>query len=394
MLTKAQSTYLNFVRAGAALAVLAGHAAQLFLSDSRFKNSHIENAGVFVFFIISGFLISFSVLHHMNNKAYTFKTFFIDRFCRIYCAFIPALLFVKILDSFTLSLPVDSSTRLSELAWIPGMQDHEDWLTFCGNLLMLQDFPLFQVLRKMGLEESPFFIDTFGSGAPFWTISVEWWIYMLFGFTTIFLMRDKKKLNIVNSCLLSFFLIVPFYYAIGGVGNCLTLLWIVGMLFAYLFKYLTRILKQRAFLKTIINTKMILIFVFLFFTLLMFGRLMGIYIDLGKLALHEFQFGLFLALAIFTGLLYFGFYQSFPTWIDKPICFLADYSYSLYLIHFPILTYLYLRFPDNDSNRYFFYLAVLVCNAIAILFWFLFERHYRYLARWLKAITLAIHKSQ
>jgi len=386
-LNEAQSTYLNFVRAGAAFAVLIGHAAHLFLSDSGVKNSHIQNAGVLVFFILSGFLVSFSVLRNLQNKTYTFKTFFIDRFCRIYCAFIPALFFVKILDSFTLSLPVDSSARVSEITWIRSMQDHQDWLTFFGNLFMLQDFPVFQVLRRMGFKDSPIFIDTFGSGTPFWTISIEWWIYMLFGFIVIVLIRDMKKLNPVVLCLLGLFSIVPFYYAIGGVNNCLTLLWITGMLFAFFFIDLPSLISKRRFLITGNNARWGLAFVFSFSILLMFGRLMAIYFDVGKFAFCELQFGLYLALAIFSGVLFFGFCHKAPIWIDKTFAFLADYSYSLYLVHVPILTYLYIRFPNNDSNSFFFWFAILACNICAILFWFLFERHYRFIALMIKRFT-------
>jgi len=386
-LSEAQSTYLNFVRAGAAFAVLIGHTAHFFLSDSAVRSSHIENAGVLVFFILSGFLISFSVFRNFQNKTYTFKTFCIDRFCRIYCAFIPALLFVKILDSFTLSLAIDSSARLSELTYISGMQDNQGWLTFFGNLFMLQDFPVFQVLRRMGFKNSPIMIDTFGSGSPFWTISIEWWIYMLFGFTAIVLIRDKKKLNPVNLCLLGLFSIVPFYYAIGGVNNCLTLLWIAGMLFAIFFIDLPNLISKRRFLITVNNARWGLAFVFCFSILLMIGRLMAIYFDVGKFAFYELQFGLYLALAIFSCLLYFGFCQKAPIWIENTFAFLADYSYSLYLIHAPILVYLYIRFPNNDSNSLLFWFAILACNIFAILFWFLFERHYRFIASRIKRFT-------
>lgn len=42
--------------------------------------------------------------------------------------------------------------------------------TFIGNLLMLQNFPKFDLS-----------ITTFGSGRPLRTLSIEWWLYMSFG---------------------------------------------------------------------------------------------------------------------------------------------------------------------------------------------------------------------
>jgi peptidoglycan/LPS O-acetylase OafA/YrhL len=389
-LSPAQRIYLDFLRAAAANAVLLGHAAHLFLVDSPLDNSHIEDAGVLIFFIISGFLITYSVLQKLENATYSFREFLIDRFSRIYCAFLPALLFVKIIDSFTIRLPLSPSSRISELTWISGMRAHQDWYTFFGNLFMLQDFPLFQILRRLGFHNSCFFLTNFGSGIPFWTISIEWWIYMLFGFIVIVLIRNRKRVSFVIICILGLLLISPCYYAMGGPIACLTLLWIIGMLSAFcLIKLPILLTKSDVLISSVANQKIWGVALFLSI-LFMSGRLMAIHTDVGKYAFQELQFGVFLALFIFSGLFFFGHSKNVPFLIDKPISFMASYSYSLYLVHAPIMTCLYLRFPGNDSSCTFYWSTILVCNIIAIMFWFFFERHYRAVAVCFKEMTKSL----
>src|SRR3954467_5806816 len=94
-LSPAQTVYLDFVRALGAVMVLLGHAAHYFLPGTLLTSEgRIQQLGVYIFFFISGFLISLSVLQKLEDRRYGFGDYFIDRFCRIYSAFLPALVFV------------------------------------------------------------------------------------------------------------------------------------------------------------------------------------------------------------------------------------------------------------------------------------------------------------
>src|SRR5919107_1017312 len=104
-LTPAQKTYLDFVRAMGAQMVLLGHAAHYMWPQNFLARGGVQTIGVFIFFLISGFLISYSVLTKRNDPTYTFGTFFIDRFCRIYSAFLPALILVAVVDALIVSDP-------------------------------------------------------------------------------------------------------------------------------------------------------------------------------------------------------------------------------------------------------------------------------------------------
>src|ERR1044071_5164975 len=97
-LSSAQQVFLDAVRGGAALMVALGHAAHYLLPGSWMANGQLQGMGVALFFLISGFLISHSVLRRLGDVRYDFRAYFIDRFCRIYCALLPALLLVVLLD--------------------------------------------------------------------------------------------------------------------------------------------------------------------------------------------------------------------------------------------------------------------------------------------------------
>lgn len=384
-LTPAQSTYLDFMRAAAAMTVLFGHGALIFLAGSAFSRSDVQAGGVLVFFLMSGFLISYSVFRKYNDPTYTFKDFFIDRFCRIYCAFLPALFFVWLVDMQTLSFPIDSSARVTELTWIPGMVENTNIITWVGNLFMMQDFPVFQILRRLGVPDNPFFVDEFGSASPFWTISIEWWIYMLFGTIVISLIRNKKPITFLFLCVLGFIAIAPFYYLIGGFDNCLTFLWIIGMLVSLLFINLPDILKNKNIQFSDTKWKLIYGGTFALAIILMLGRMMAIKFDRGEIIFTELQFATFLSLAVFAGLFFFGKFASVPRLLRKTIGFMADYSYSLYLTHATVMTYFYIRYPGHDSDPSFFWMMIAVSNIVAIIFWWAFERHHRRVAAWMKS---------
>jgi len=383
-LAPSQSTYLDFVRAGAAFLVLIGHSAEFFWMKSSINSFSLQNAGVMIFFLMSGFLISYTVFSKWNNKNYTIKTFFIDRFCRIYCAYLPALFFVFFLDTFTRTFTAIPKVRADELKVLIDIQNNSGLVSFLGNFFMMQDFPLFQILRIVGVQDNLTFIRPFGSGSPFWTISIEWWIYMLFGIISLKFFREKKPFPLWLILVSLFVAAEPLYYLIGGTNNCLTLLWLLGMLFALFFIYLPSFeTKIKLHLKTY-NLKNIALAFFCGSFLLLAGRCVSIKLNTGKLLIGEFQFGLFLGFFLFSGLI-LSLFCSPPIWVSKTFRFLADFSYSLYLTHYSVLVALYCFFPGQDHSYLFYFIAMLISIAVAILFWLIFEKHYRILAARLKS---------
>lgn len=203
-----ESISLDLIRALSAQLVLFGHCLS-FLSPHSLIGTKIpvQSLGVVIFFILSGYLI-FTV----SRKYSDFKSFFIDRFSRIYVTFIPCLMIIAGLDFLTSKLP--------------GYQyaDTYDVVTFVGNVVMLQDYPIGSVLERVGLHWG---VTSFASGRPLWTLAVEWWLYMFFGWLSfrVVMRSDFSFRSIFVLMLLS---IVPVAHATFARGEGLTLFWLLG----------------------------------------------------------------------------------------------------------------------------------------------------------------------
>src|SRR5687768_1318327 len=96
-INKNSSYAIDAVRGVSAQLVLIGHSLSFFGFYVAYpKLPVIQNLGVVIFFILSGFLIISTILRKGDD--YNFKDYFIDRFARIYVAYIPALVFVLLMD--------------------------------------------------------------------------------------------------------------------------------------------------------------------------------------------------------------------------------------------------------------------------------------------------------
>ena len=151
---KQKLTKLEGLRGFAALYVFADH---LLTGRVLAKNSAwglLLDQGfevVMLFFLLSGFVIFYSQSHHHDQ---TFKGYFWRRAKRIFPIYL-----------FALGVTY-AANCLSAGAWLrldaPGL---------LGNIFMLQDTYGF----KPGVR-----VDTFGGNISLWSLSYEWWFYMLF----------------------------------------------------------------------------------------------------------------------------------------------------------------------------------------------------------------------
>jgi peptidoglycan/LPS O-acetylase OafA/YrhL len=367
-ISTAQIAYLDFLRGAGAIMVLLGHAAHRFLPETWLANEAVRALGVYIFFLISGFLIALSVLQKLNSPSYRFTDYFCDRFFRIYAAFVPALIFVAILDA--------AIVHSAEYEWRRDF-NVQTWL---GNLLMLQDYPIFQALRRLGVHDQAWMIAPFGSARAFWTISIEWWLYLTFGAIMFFVVRRGSEIGALGLVALLLVAVEPLYHVVGGHGQCLTLLWAVGAGAALFFHRLPSLRARfprfsEARVRAIGGTVAAAGLVFMAARVAANPRLVG-----APGAIYELQFGLFLAMLVF-GALFFLAGRPHHAGVAGPTAFLAGYSYSLYLIHSTILEVVWVERPDLVGSHVAFWALILLCNLAAIAFWWAFERHHRQMAK-------------
>ena len=209
-LSPGSSLLLDALRAVSAQAVLVGHAL-VFFGYPLPGGFVMQNYAVLVFFLLSGFLIVFSTVRkRAAGRAYSFRHFFVDRFARIYTGYLPALLLVLLLD-------------LLHVHYFPEAYPYYDQFTvrdFLGNLVLLQEVPGVRALTGKA-------IVTFGSADPFWTLAVEWWLYLFFGWLTLRIL-PRRGAAWWNVLILLPLLIVPALHTVGGRGNGLFLTWWLG----------------------------------------------------------------------------------------------------------------------------------------------------------------------
>ena len=220
-LPETASVTLDLVRAVSAQAVVVGHAAIFFSVLSILRPPrmpYVQNIGVVVFFLLSGYLISYTVFRKSHDRTYTFRIFTIERFARIFSGFIPGLLFILAIDLLTVAVNPQAYRHAGEL--------RAD--VFASNLLMLQDESLGQWIA--GALSAPKEISAvmipFGSARPLWTIAIEWWIYLAFGWVTLVIRRDPRSPR--GWMMAGVFAVIPLYNLIDGRGHSLTLTWLLG----------------------------------------------------------------------------------------------------------------------------------------------------------------------
>jgi peptidoglycan/LPS O-acetylase OafA/YrhL len=155
---------------------------------------------VMCFFLLSGFVIYYAT-HHARQK--TFGVYFLHRFRRIYPTLLVALLIAYL---------------VAALSGNPQL----DWRSLVGNIFMTQDFRL----GKPGV-----MTDTFCGNFPLWSLSYEWWFYLMF-FPIYSYVDPKFQLGLVSA--LSFAGLATYVFHPNQVSLFLLyfILWWTGLEFA------------------------------------------------------------------------------------------------------------------------------------------------------------------
>jgi peptidoglycan/LPS O-acetylase OafA/YrhL len=332
---------LDMVRFLCSQGVLLGHLFYFTKIDAGPLNG-LASFCVLIFFVLSGFLISTSLFHRLNtNEKYSFGSYFKDRFFRIYPPFVASLVFVLVLDviGFLITSQPFSISRYA--------------FNFVINLLMLQEFPLATYINEHYMIEF-FRFRYFGSNLPLWTIGIEWWMYMFFG-VVVYLMSGRMRFRAFHYIILAFLTVTPLYFMLkaGRMERGLSLYWFLGALITLIAG---KVKPGQAFSGTLYCGLVLLIAGLLSFST--FGFITSVLL---------FSTGLVLMVSVektekFT----------FNSSLKNAGKFLAGYSYSLYLIHYPIL-YFAIHVYQPESKISTLLMLCVIVNIIAIIFAKLFE---------------------
>ena len=344
------TAYLDLLRALAASLVLFEHAGDVFGVPVGFPAGLV---GVGIFFILSGFLILQSSLARARRPGPYFTPYMIDRFARVFTAYVPALILVAAVNA------------VADLGhWGQGGLSTGP-AAFVGNLLLLQNYPVFQAMHRMA--DTGFYIRPYNTAEPFWTIPIEFWIYVVFGLAFFGLMlRERLGLLWPASLALVAVPVVVWNAAAGG-GNGLSLVWLAGATGGYVWTNAW----HRSPRKLQIGSAVLL---------------MGLACLVGRgwktgWNFQDLGMAVCEVLVILGGLSVLEGLRTLPRALRSACGFVASYSYSLYLIHNTILVVVWYLLPKVPGA---IVIAIVAAHVAAFGLYLLFERHYRRVGAWLK----------
>ncbi|MEM6910438.1 MAG: acyltransferase [Verrucomicrobiota bacterium] len=122
---------------------------------------------VLLFFVLSGLVVGRIVVDQVSNETWSWRDYLFARLTRLWIVLIPAIILTGILDLTALQIASDS--HFVHQGGFAHIQHHPlvDSLgvgAFVGNLVFLQTI----------------FVPPFGSNGPLWSLAYEFWYYVLF----------------------------------------------------------------------------------------------------------------------------------------------------------------------------------------------------------------------
>ena len=199
---KSLSVWLDVFRWAAAVVLVISHIKGLFFVNySELVNPHpivtllymVASAGhqaVIIFFVLSGYFISNSVINSIRKQTWSWKVYLMNRFTRLYIVLIPALLLGAIWDQTGIHYFGHTGIYdgLPEDQYILdySSKDHLVWQDFFGSLFYLQGI----------------LTGHFGSNGPLWSLAYEFWYYTIFSFLAwcSLLYPEKQSIRRFTAC--------------------------------------------------------------------------------------------------------------------------------------------------------------------------------------------------
>lgn len=332
------SIYLDFVRFVAALLVYVYHSNQRYVIDSLLPFSGYGHSSVIVFFVLSGFVIAFVT----ETKENTWQSYLASRVARVFSVVVPAVILTVVLDSIGRSI----------------------------NTSFYSEYPFDQFLVRIGasllmLNETWFISITSFSNIPFWSIIYEWWYYVIFAF----LMFLPRHIGYVASCLT--------LILIGPKVLLLLPIWWLGVLL-YRWRILREISTRVSFALFVLSLVGIVIYEVTGINAYLADLLKSF---IGAYAFKELTFSKFFLGDYVLGLLVFmnftgarnitQTYGNFLLRVEKPVRFVANFTFTLYLLHQPLFVFWATVINGNPTRPcYWLFVTVLTFMSIFLIGYF------------------------
>lgn len=312
------SVHLDLIRGAAALAVMVGHVRGLFFVDypaiskpsllhkALYAVTGLGHQAVIVFFVMSGYFIGTSVYESVTARRWSWRVYLTNRLTRLQLVLLPALILGFIWDQIGMRIPQAASFYYGGLYkyYAPSVALRSTAPVFVGNLFFLQSVV------------SP----VFGSNGPLWSLSYEFWYYILF---PSLILAAASWLGL-RFRILYFGLAIVLAWFIGAQISLYFLVWMMGMLIGRL-RHLDWSGSARAMAWVSASASVPFILVL---------GWVRVHPDASEIG-TDFAIGLCFALWIYA--MVQGTRDDVSPIYAKAAKTFAGFSYTLYLTHFPAL---------------------------------------------------------
>ena len=349
--------WFDFIRGLAALMVCAGHLRAVVMEEFTMISSPnvidkalyfltgLGHQAVVVFFVLSGFFVGGSVLR--MKMQFNWSSYLVSRLSRLWVVLIPALALTYLVDAFIASNYPEVLAGSLESVWHLGPvagQYSNSILTLLGNLFFMQGV----------------FTSVFGTNGPLWSLANEFWYYMLFplGLQAILALPSARG-TFSRFIAIGFIILIMFYMPIDMRYGLL--IWLFGVVVYWalatdlMVNQLWLVISATIFVMTLVYSKLQS---GQLSDLLLGASFSTLCIGLAKQRPPKFFHDAFIKLA-----------RS-----------LSEFSYSLYLSHFPIVMLIGVccygrnRVATGISGYSQFALWFLILLGTGGIFWWLFEK--------------------
>jgi peptidoglycan/LPS O-acetylase OafA/YrhL len=360
---------LDLVRGVSALLVMLGHLrAFLFLDRGESGASGLVANGfyfvtglghqaVMVFFVLSGYFVGGSVMDGFQRRRFSWTGYGIARLSRLWTVLLPALLLTLALDTLGAQLSPTAYLGGFGAPFMSGPQPDaaaaHGWWVLVGNLFFVQTVS----------------VPVYGTNGPLWSLANEFWYYVLFPLAVVGgglvvrlrVGRFHGKALVTGACCLLLAAAIGWWLPTGLVGHGVIWLVGVGVWQVTRFEMVRRLARNVwwgtaggcAFLCTLLASKT------------------------GHWAGSDWMVGISFALwmpALLGGWPRFG-------WWSRCSTGLSEVSYSLYVMHFPVLFFaaavMFNGYQYAPGIMSYLWFALLAGGTLLISagFWWVFERN-------------------
>lgn len=334
---KTFSTYLDFLRGFAALLVFLHHAVneQIIGNSFALLGAFGEDA-VMIFFVLSGYVISYVA----TEREACPRDYIVSRFARLYSVVVPILV---------LTIVFDYMGRQADFSLYEGRSN--------------DSFPWIRALVSLSFTNQFWFIDIhYFSNSPYWSISYEFWYYVLFGIA-IFL-QGWRRLGML--CIVA--------VLVGPLILLLMPVWCLGVALQYCKGQYCSVSSRVAW--SLFGGSLVAYITYRYFSIgpqlvAISDSWLSSYLDpmqlhKARFFLHDYIIGALTALHLMgaNALAERDLLQLDQ--VENPIRVIASYSFSMYLVHVPLMLCLMALspWPSGDIRR-----SVLVIAGSLIVVW-------------------------